>query len=90
MILKNKIQNYGLPRLHQYPKSQPLIGWDFFARSPSVGAVSGPCLASAAPAKSAFLPPTDASLFSVFSGGHAIVPKVISFANAGLEAVVCG
>ena len=62
----------------------------FFARSPSVGAVSGPCLASAAPAKSAFLPPTDASLFSVFSGGHAIVPKVISFANAGLEAVVCG
>lgn len=34
--------------------------------------------------------PTDASLFSVFSGGHASVLEAISFAGAGLEAVGCG
>ena len=34
--------------------------------------------------------PTDASLFSVFSGGHASVLEVNSFAGAGLEAVGCG
>jgi hypothetical protein len=34
--------------------------------------------------------PADASLFSVFSGGHASVLEAISFAGAGLEAVGCG
>jgi len=41
-------------QLHHNVKSQPLSGWDFFARSPSVGAVSGPCLLSTPLRKSPF------------------------------------
>jgi hypothetical protein len=39
---------------HQYPKSQPLSGWDFFVWSASVGAVFGLGLLSAPLLKSPF------------------------------------
>ena len=49
-------RGFNSRQLHHNVKSQPLSGWDFFARSPCVGAVSGHGLASAAPAKAAFSP----------------------------------
>jgi hypothetical protein len=42
------------------------------------------------PCEGGVFAPTDASLLSVFSGGHASVLEAISFAGAGLEAVGCG
>ena len=47
-LLKNLILGRGFSSVfhHQYPKSHPLSVGIFFARSPSVGAVSGPGLAN--------------------------------------------
>lgn len=42
------------------------------------------------PCEGGVFAPTNASLFSVFSGGHASVLEATSFAGAGLEAVDCG
>jgi len=50
-----------------------------------------PGLASRAPpCEGGVFAPADASLFSVFSGGHASVLEATSFAGTGLEAVGCG
>ena len=46
----------GVPHHHQYLKSQPSSVGIFFARSPSVGAVSGPGLASAPLRRRRFCP----------------------------------
>ena len=45
------------PQHHHYLKNQPFSVGFFSSVPPSVGAVSGPGLASATPAKVAFLPP---------------------------------
>jgi hypothetical protein len=72
------------------PKIPTLIGWDFFCPFPQCwrGFRAWPC--ERHPCEVGVFAPTDASLFSVFSGGHASVLEAISFAGAGLEAVGCG
>ena len=61
-------RGFNSPRLHHNLKSQPLSVGIFFARSPSVGAVPGHCLArgtaTTAPVPALFQPLS--SLFSLF------------------------
>jgi hypothetical protein len=51
--LGSRVGTWSTTRHHNV-KSQPLSGWDFFARSPGVCAVSSLCLLSMAPRKSPF------------------------------------
>lgn len=83
-------RGFNSPRFHHNVKSQPLSGWDFFACSPSVGADSGHGARERHPWEVGIFTPAAASLFTVFSGGHASVLEATSFAGAGLEAVGCG
>ena len=72
------------------PKIPTLIGWDFFCPFPQCWRGFRAWPRERHPCEVVFFAPTDASLFSVFSGGHASVLEAISFAGAGLEAVGCG
>ena len=70
-------------------KNPTLIGWVFLPGTPVLARFQG--LASRAPPlRKRRFAPTDTSLFSVFSGGHASVLEAISFAGTDLEAVGCG
>ena len=72
------------------PKIPTLIGWDFFCPFPQFWRGFRAWPREGRPCEGGVFAPTDASLFSVFSGGHASVLEAISFAGAGLEAVGCG
>ena len=72
------------------PKIPTLIGWDFFCPFPQCWRGFRAWPRERHPSEVGVFAPTDASPFSVFSGGHASVLEVISFAGAGLEAVGCG
>ena len=72
------------------PKIPTLIGWDFFCAFPQCWRGFRAWPRERPPCEGGVFAPADASLFSVFSGGHASVLEAISFAGAGLEAVGCG
>lgn len=72
------------------PKIPTLIGWDFFCPFPQCWRGFRAWPRERPPCEGGVFAPADASLFSVFSGGHASVLEAISFAGAGLEAVGCG
>jgi len=72
------------------PKIPTLIGWDFFCPFPQCWRGFRAWPRERHPCEVGAFGPADASLFSVFSGGHASVLEAISFAGAGLEAVGCG
>ena len=72
------------------PKIPTLIGWDFFCPFPQRWRSFRAWPRERRSCEVGVFAPTDASLFSVFSGGHASVLEAISFAGAGLEAVGCG
>ena len=72
------------------PKIPTLIGWDFFCLFPQCWRGFRAWPRERPPCEGGVFAPADASLFSVFSGGHASVLEAISFAGAGLEAVGCG
>jgi hypothetical protein len=71
-------------------KIPTLIGWDFFCPFPLCWRGLRPCPRERHPSNTCVFTLTDASLFSVFSVGHASVLEATSFAGAGLKAVGCG
>jgi len=79
-----------IPPAPPIPKIPTLIGWDFFCPFPQCWRGFRAWPSERHPCEVGVFAPTDASLFSVFSGGHASVLEAISFAGAGLEAVGCG
>ena len=76
-----------LPPLFKKPT---VLGWFFFARSSQCWRGFRAWPRERYPCEVGVFARADASLFSVFSGGHASVLEAISFAGAGLEAVGCG
>jgi len=67
-----------------------VLGWFFFVCSTQCWRGFRAWPRERHPCEGGVFAPADASLFSVFSGGHASVLEVTSFAGAGLEAVGCG
>ena len=83
-------RGFNSRQLHHYLKNQPFSVGFFFVCSPQCWRGFRAWPRERRPCEVGVFAPADASLFSVFSGGHASVLEAISFAGAGLEAVGCG
>jgi len=77
----------GPPPLFKKPTG---LGWFFFVCSPQCWRGFRALPRERQPCEVGVFAPAEASLFSVFSGGHASVLEATSFAGAGLEEVGCG
>jgi hypothetical protein len=86
----NGLEDFFILLIATSNQTSTIFGWFFlFPIYPVLARISG--LASRAPPlKPDVSTLADASLFSVFSGGHASFLEITSFTGASLEAVSCG